>query len=83
MVMSALCHKRTFRSAIALILDRLQHESLEIGVAHDAVIPGCLETLDLPGAVEINGNDAALYRASVVRPLEAPALITTDDVHEL
>ena len=46
--MSALCQKRTFRSAISLLLDRLQQESLEIGVAHDAVIPGCVETLDLP-----------------------------------
>src|SRR6478736_6898965 len=37
----------------ALLLDRLQHESLEIGVAHHAVIPGCVETNDFPGAVEI------------------------------
>jgi hypothetical protein len=36
-----------------------------------------------PGAIEIDGNDAALYRASVIRPLEAAALITTDDMHEL
>ena len=81
--MSALCQKRTFRSAIPLLLDRLQQESLEIGVAHDAVIPGRLEAHDLSGAIEIDGNDAALYRASVVRPLEAAALIATNDVHEL
>src|SRR5262249_58513971 len=75
--------RRPEKATEGLLLDRLQHESLEIGVAYDAVIPGCVETHDLPGAVEIDGNDAALYRASVIRPLEAAALITTDDVHEL
>src|SRR5262249_61769245 len=75
--------RRPEKATEGLLLDRLQHESLEIGVANDAVIPGCFETHDLPGAVEIDGNDAALCRASVIRPLEAAALITTDNVHEL
>src|SRR5262249_57558561 len=66
-----------------LLLDRLQYESLESSVAHDAVIPSCVEAHDLPGAVEIDGNDATFCRACVVRPLEAAALITTDDVHHL
>jgi hypothetical protein len=37
-----------------LLLDRLQHQRLQIGVAHHSVVPGGIETFDLARAVEID-----------------------------
>jgi hypothetical protein len=65
--------KRARGLEMALLLDRQQDESLEVGVAHDPVVPGGGKARDLAGAVEIDRDNAALYRAVVVSPLEAAA----------
>ena len=72
-----------FQSGSDLLLDRLQHERLQVGVAHHAIVPGRVEAVDLSRVIEIDGDDAALYRTVGIGPFVAAALIAADDVNEL